>query len=85
MAALASHHSPHGAGDFLGLRKTRSGDLEIVYDDGVARRMIWRVAGHPDIQLAGEALRAALDANRVLPALYTELKKRAIAIEAVSH
>lgn len=83
MTSLAMHHSPHGAGDFLGLRKSRSGALEIVYDDGVARRLVWRVAGSADERVTGEALKAALDANRVVPALYAELKKRAIAIEAV--
>ena len=84
MAPLAAHHSPHGAGDFLGLRRSRGGGLEIVYDDGVARRLVWRVTGGTDPQPLGEALRAALDANRVVPALYSELKKRSIAIEAVA-
>jgi hypothetical protein len=83
MTSLAAHHSPHGAGDFLGLRTTRSGGLEIVYDDGVARRMVWRVAGRADARVTSEALKAALDANRVVPALNAELKKRGVAIEAV--
>jgi hypothetical protein len=84
MASLATHHSPHGAGDFLGLRRSRTGVLEIVYDDGVAKRLVWRVAGGTDPLPLGEALKAALDANRVLPALYSELKKRSIAIEVVA-
>ncbi len=85
MTSLAALHSPHGAGDFLGLRRARQGGgIEIVYDDGVARRLVWRVTGTADPAPLGEALRAALDANRVVPALYAELKKRAIAIEAVS-
>lgn len=83
MVSLALHHSPHGAGDFLGLRRARSGDLEIVYDDGVARRLVWKVRGSAGTRPLDEALRAALDANRVVPALYQELKKREIEIEAV--
>lgn len=83
MSSLAMHHSPHGAGDFLGLRRARTGGLEIVYDDGVARRFVWRVASNTDTRPLSEALKAALDANRVVPALYQELKKRAIAIESV--
>ena len=83
MAPLASHHSPRGAGDFLGLRQGWAGGLEIVYDDGRSRRMVWRVATPAEPQPLSEALRAALDANRVLPALYSELDKRAIRIEAV--
>lgn len=84
MAPLAALHSPHGAGDFLGLRRTRNGGLEIVYDDGVAKRLVWKVAVGTDPRPLGEALRAALDANRVVPALYSELKKRGVGIEAVA-
>jgi len=84
MSALAAHHSPRG-GDFLGLRRSRSGGLEIVYDDGAAKRMVWRVEGGTDPRPLGEALKAALDANRVVPALYTELKKRSISVEALPH
>ena len=84
MSSLSALHSPHGAGDFLGLRRTRAGGLEIVYDDGVARRLVWRVTGGADTRPLHDALRAALDANRVVPALYAELKKRAIAVEAVA-
>jgi len=83
MSSLAAHHSPHGAGDFLGLRRGRGGGLEIVYDDGVARRLVWRVASTSDSRPVDEALIAALERNRVVPALYAELKKRAIAIEAI--
>lgn len=79
-----SFHSPLGAGDFLGMRRTTAGQVEIVYDDGVRRRMVFRVAT-PRIDEArlGEALRAAVAQVRVLPALYAELKKRAIAVESV--
>lgn len=83
MSSLAMHHSPHGAGDFLGLRRARTGGLEIVYDDGVARRLVWRVAGDADPRPLSEALKAALGAHRVVPALYQEMKKRAIAIESI--
>lgn len=84
MASLAAHHSPHGSGDFLGLRYNRKGSLEIVYDDGVARRLVWQVQGKADLRITGEALKAALERNRVVPALYAELKKRAISVEAVA-
>ena len=57
--------------------------MEIVYDDGVARRLVWRVASSSAEELIGDALRLAVEQVRVLPALYTELKKRAIAIDAV--
>ena len=79
----ACFHAPHGGADFLGWRK-RGAATEIVYDDGVTRRMIWRVAS----QTVGEdglsdALRTAVGNVRVIPTLYDELKKRAIAIERI--
>ena len=78
-------HAPHGGADFLGWRKARSGATEIVYDDGVARRMIWRVATNdPSEARIAEALRVAVGAIRIVPTLYDELKKRAIAIERVA-
>lgn len=81
--APTSHHSRSGGFDFLGLRKGRSGDMEIVYDDGVARRMVWRIRGEASARLVDDALARAVAQVRVLPALYSELKKRSIAIEAV--
>ena len=39
MGQQSSFHAPHGGADFLGWRK-RKGETEIVYDDGVARRMV---------------------------------------------
>lgn len=83
MGQNVSFHAPFGAADFLGWRQRR-GETEIVYDDGVARRMVWRVAG----QLANpagleDALRVAVASSRILPTLYLELKKRAIAVEKV--
>jgi hypothetical protein len=50
----------------------------------VAKRLVWRVTGLADAKLAGEGLKAALKRDRVVPALYTEMKKRAIAIEVVA-
>ena len=82
MASQSTYHSALGGADFLGLRATPRG-MEIVYDDGVARRLVWRVASASAEELIGDALRVAVAQARVLPALYTELKKRAIAIDAV--
>ncbi|MDX5356449.1 MAG: hypothetical protein LPJ93_00610 [Rhodobacterales bacterium] len=85
MAASFSYHSARGASDFLGLRRSRRGQTEIVYDDGVACRMVWRVVSDvPDEAPLREALESAVAEMRVLPALYAELKRRAIAIEAIA-
>ena len=85
MGLQTSFHAPHGAPDFLGLRKTRSGITEIVYDDGVARRMVWRVSDQAGSEAGlSDALRVAVSALRVVPTLYEELKKRAIEIEHVT-
>ncbi|MCB6177068.1 hypothetical protein LHP98_02860 [Rhodobacter sp. Har01] len=85
MGHQTSFHAPHGGADFLGWRKTRAGATEIVYDDGVARRMVWRVAG-PEASDAriSDALRVAVGSHRIVPTLYDELKKRAIGIEKVA-
>jgi len=85
MGHQAAFHAPHGGADFLAMRKNRTGDTEIVYDDGVARRIIWRVDA-PEVNEARltDALRVAVGALRVVPALYNELKKRAIAVERVA-
>ena len=83
--ALQSFHAPHGGADFLGSRFNRSATTEIVYDDGVARRLVWRAdirPGHED--RLSDALQVAVGALRVLPTLYDELRKRSIAIEAVA-
>ena len=85
MGHQSSFHAPHGGADFLGWRKTRAGVTEIVYDDGVARRMVWRVAGPETSEgRISEALQVAVGSRRILPALYDELKKRAIAIEKIA-
>lgn len=84
MAHYEAYHSSCGGCDFLGLRRARNGAVEIVYDDGVARRMVWRVATPgANVQRIGEALRLAVGHLRVVPALHAELKKRAISIESV--
>lgn len=67
------------------MRTGRSGATEIVYDDGVTRRMVWRVTGaKPNDECISEAMRVAVCSLRVVPALHDELKKRAIAIERVA-
>lgn len=88
MGQQTSFHAPHGGADFLGWR-IRAGKTEIIYDDGVTRRMIWQVAGSTGSSAGAEsriseALRVAVGAQRILPTLYDELKKRAIAIERVA-
>jgi len=83
MTSLSTYHSPYGGFDYLGLRR-RAGRVEIVYDDGASRRMVWRVASQAVNEgLIGDALRMAVSQARVLPALYAELKRRSIAIEAI--
>lgn len=83
MGLQTSFHAPHGGADFLGWRKARTGETEIVYDDGVARRMVWRVANPANEARIVEALRVSVASLRVVSTLYDELKKRAIAIERV--
>jgi hypothetical protein len=83
MPSQTTFHSLGGY-DFLGYRKAPSGAVEIVYDDGARRRMIWRVATRVSERMIGDALAVAVNQARVLPALYAELKKRSIAIEAIA-
>ncbi len=85
MGQQAAFHAPHGGADFLAMRKSRTGATEIVYDDGVARRIIWRVdPAQVNEARISDALRVAVGALRVVPALYNELKKRAISVERVA-
>jgi len=84
MGQQAFFHAPHGGADFLGIRRSRGGETEIVYDDGVARRMVWRVAGKPQDGKLSDALRTAVGSLRVVPTLYDELKKRSISIERIA-
>lgn len=84
MPIRMSYHSSLGGFDFLGLRKSPTGAVEIIYDDGVKRRMVWRVQNKVRESLIDEALRRAVNQPRVLSAMYSELKRRSIAIEAVA-
>ncbi|MCV2864298.1 hypothetical protein [Defluviimonas sp. WL0075] len=77
-------HSPSGGVDYLGLRQDRVGGTEIVYDDGVARRKVWRVRSAVSDRALGDILRTAVNQSRVVPALYAELRKRSIAVETVA-
>ncbi|MFN3970728.1 MAG: hypothetical protein ACK4GO_07305 [Gemmobacter sp.] len=79
-------HAPGGGADFLGYRHTRSGQVEVVYDDGVSRRMVWAVGngGPVDEERLADALSEAVGALRVVPALMAELKKRAIPVERIT-
>lgn len=82
MPTQTTYHSSGGY-DFLGFRKSRTGETEIVYDDGVRRRMVWRVQSVVPDGAIGEALNRAVTAPRVVPALYAELLKRGVRIEVV--
>lgn len=84
MAQQAGFHAPNGGTNFLGMRRTRAGTTEIIYDDGAARRMVWRVEGAANEANLAEALRVAIGAVRVVPSLHDELKKRLIAVEHVT-
>lgn len=85
MAHIEAFHSSRGGYDFLGLRKGKSGATEIVYDDGVTRRLVWKVATPgADPRRIGEALSVAIENLSVVSALRSELKKRSIAIESVN-
>lgn len=79
-----AYHSSFGGFDYLGLRQGKTGGVEIVYDDGVKRRMVWRVRSQAKESVLGDALRRAVNQPRVLPALYAEMKRHSIAIEAVA-
>jgi hypothetical protein len=81
MGYQTGFHAPHG-GQFLGYRKARNGSTEVVYDDGVSRRMVWQVAEVDEARLS-DALSEAVGALRIVPALMTELRKRAIQVERI--
>jgi len=96
MSLHSCFHAREGA-EFLGLRLSRRGDVEVVYDggweNGRVERRVWRVladgAQMADVTYAqeqrlSEALRIAAAAPRVLPRLHAEMKKRAITLETVS-
>lgn len=82
MGTQTTFHAPGNGADFLGLRVSRAGSTEIVYEDGAAHRMVWRVcSGLGDEVALSEALELAVCSGRVVPTLIDELKKRAIDVE----
>lgn len=84
MGNQAGFHAPNGGAQFLGFRKARSGGTEVVYDDGVSRRMVWRVSNQQVNEAhLSDALRCAVSALKVVPALISEVRKRAISLEPV--
>lgn len=83
MGLQTTFHAPGAGADFLGMRKSRAGLTEIVYDDGGSQRLIWRVSQDARDQVISDALQAAVGAERVLASLYDELKKRAISFERI--
>ncbi len=85
MGTQTTFHAPGNGADFLGWRISRAGATEIVYEDGAAHRMVWRVASDtPDEGSISEALQLAVSALRVVPTMIEELKKRAIAVERIA-
>ena len=85
MGTQTTFHAPGNGADFLGWRVSRSGSTEIVYEDGAAHRVVWRVCGtvSDEVSLA-EAMELAVRASRVVPTLMDELKKRAINVERLT-
>jgi hypothetical protein len=84
MGTQTTFHAPGNGTDFLGWRVNRAGGTEIVYEDGAAQRMVWRVSSNAcEIGMA-EAMQLAVRANRVVPTLMDELKKRAINVERLT-
>ncbi|MEO8240965.1 MAG: hypothetical protein ABI832_01565 [bacterium] len=82
MGNQTTFHAPGSGADFLGWRVSRTGSTEIVYESGLAQRIVWRVSSGPsdEADLAA-ALKVAVSSNRVVPTLIDELKKRAIDVE----
>jgi hypothetical protein len=90
MGIQTSFHAALGA-EFLGMRLSRRGDVEVVYDSGASDRRVWRVIsggqGVGNLTLREEeaisdSLRIAAQAPRVLTALHDEMKKRALVLES---
>lgn len=85
MGRQTTFHAPGNGTDFLGWRVNRTGSTEIVYEDGAAHRMVWRVCSTADVEDSlAEAMQLAVRANRVVPTLIDELKKRAIDVERLT-
>lgn len=81
MGLQSSFHAPVGDG-FLGWRISRSGKTQIVFESGAEGRIVWQVASAIESESGlVEALSLAVASSRIVPSLYDELKKRAIAIE----
>lgn len=94
MTIQTSFHATSGAA-FLGMRLSRRGEVEVVYDSGFAagaraERRVWRVlaggqgAGNLTLreeEAISESLRIASMSPRVLTALHDEMKKRALTLE----
>ncbi|MBC7476551.1 MAG: hypothetical protein H7317_00470 [Pseudorhodobacter sp.] len=86
MGTQHTFHAPGKGADFLGWRISRAGTTEIVYENGLAQRMIFRICSGPcDETDMAEILQSAVRANRVVPALMGELKKRAIEVERLAY
>jgi hypothetical protein len=83
MGTRTTFHAPGKGADFLGWRICRNGLTEIVYEDGAAHRMVWRVLpGDTSEAALSEALDLAVRSQRVIPTMMDELRKRAIAVES---
>ena len=89
MNVQTSFHASKGQ-EFLGMRLSRRGEVEVVYDSGASDQRVWRVltggqgAGilslHEE-EAISDSLRIAASAPRVLTALHDEMKKRALTLE----
>jgi hypothetical protein len=85
MGTQTTFHAPGNGTDFLGWRMSRTGTTEIVHEDGAARRQVWRVCSNASDEVGlAEAMQLAVRANRVIPTLMDELKKRAINVERLT-
>lgn len=84
MPAPSMFQGSPGGFDFLVMRRSASGAVEIVYDDGVRRRLVWRVDGTAREGVISDALRRASGQARVLPALHAELRRRSIPFKPVA-
>lgn len=80
MGRALSFSTSHGGGDVLALRHDRSGQPQIIYDDGVGRRIVWQVLSPGAESRIIEALRIAATRLKIVPSLLEELKKRAITV-----
>lgn len=76
-------HAPGAGAEFLGWRKDRAGRTEIVFDDCIRTRLVWRAAFEGDAaSRLDEALAEAVGAGpgRMIATLFEELRKRSIMI-----